>query len=399
LEDDFHFDRTAPQILEALTGLENFAENRWDVVSFGQHVDDWQLLSEQPNFKICRLFHNSSTTGYLVNKLYIPRLMAFWIQSLRKILQQQEDMRDVDHISSIQTDLQKTDTWIGFNLPLGHRGDDKWRYLDTLTHATDHKGESHKITLREKFVQQSVAICHVASGRYNQYVPAIQTDCYVKFLKGHRMELFIFTDEPQNYLNTTEEGAVCHINGIQARGYPGDNLYRFHYILQAESELKKFDYIYYMDVDYRIYKHPVEDQIMRNGIVATAHLHNVVEKRDGSKRHIGAPETRPESTACIHPDEKMVTYFSSGFHGGEANAYLTMCHLLKNNIDTDEETGITAKWQDESHLNRYLLSYPPVATLSQSYIFSERCLDMECREPMCQALRNGGHHPIMGPVV
>jgi len=396
LEDDFAFSRAAPDIFRSLEAMESFTENRWDVVSFGQRVDHWQLLTEARGVKVCRLLYNTSTSGYLVNKLYTPRLLSFWIQRLRSILKH-EVMQEAVFIENVQTDLQKTDTWIGFNLPLGHWGDERWRYLDSLTHATDAQGKAHELKLQDKFVQKRVAVCHVATAKYNQYVPGIQKDCYLKFLKGHHLEFFVFTDEPQNYLSHTEEGGVCHVEAIKSRGYPGDNLYRFHYLLQAEEELKEFDFIYYIDVDYRIYQHPVEGQLMRDGIVATAHLHNVVEKRDGSKRHIGSPEVRVESTACIHPDEKMVTYFSSGFHGGTANAYLTLCHVLRNNINADEDHNITAKWQDESHLNRYLLTYPPVATLSQSYLFSERCLDLECREPMCAALRDGGHHPIMGP--
>jgi hypothetical protein len=398
LEDEFKFDRTSMDILEYMQSVEDYCDHRWDVICFSQKIDDWQFLTETKKTRICRILHNTSTCGYLVNKLYVPRLVAFWIQKLRMILQK-EKFSEEYHIEHVQTDLQKSDLWIGFHIPIGHRGEEKWRYLDDLQHAINPVGVPTSIRLQESFVQKSVAVCHLATGTYNQYVPAIQKDCYLKFLKIHRMEFFLFTDEANHYAKQTEEGALLHTYSVDSKGYSNDNLYRFHYLLQAEEELKKFDYIYYMDVDYRIYQHPAEHQLMVDGIVATAHLHNIVEKRDGSKRHIGAPETRPESSACIYSDEKMETYFASSFHGGSSSAYLTMCNILKQNIDLDNTRNITAKWGDESHLNRYLLTYPPVSVLSQSYIFSERCLDLDCREPMCSALREAMRQPVMGSIL
>lgn len=397
LEDNFHFDRTPAEILQALTSVQSQVGNRWDVISFSQCVEDWQLLGQGNGFKVCRIFRNSSTAGYLVNKNYISRLMSYLIQRMRSILPKPDEHTD-QIIQNIWTSLQNTDLWVGFNLPLGHQGRHVWRYLDTLSHKTNSSGEAFKVELRRPFEKKRVALCHMATGKDNIYAPAIQKDCYLKLLKGHHLEFFMFSDEPQAYLPVTEEGGICHVflvdqddspepqDGSQeTKGSMPFRLKRFHYLLQAEEALRTFDFIYYMDVDYRIYQHPVEEKIMQKGIVATSHLRNVVERQD-------------ESSACIRPDEKMTTYFSSSFHGGSAPEYLEMCRVLSRNIEADWNKGIQAKFQDESHLNRYLLSHPPAVTLSQSYIFSERCLDIKCQEPMCQALRNLGHLPIMGHV-
>jgi len=405
LEDDFQFDRTPAQIMTYLEAVENYCEHRWDVICFSQKVSEWQFLTEAASHdstttcysKICRIFQNTSTTGYLVNKLYIPRLVAYWIQKVRTILQN-EKVNEVYNIEQVQTELQKSDIWIGFHNPIGHKGDEKWRYLDDLQQSIFESKIEH-IKVHEPFEQKSIAICHLATKNYNKYVPAIQMDCYLKFLKLHRMEFFLFTDEASHYNKVTEEGAVIHIYPVESQDYTQDNLHRFHSLLSAEEALQKFDYIYYMDVDYRIYQHPVEDQLLVDGIAATAHLHSLVEKRDGSQRHSGMPENRPESTACIYPEEKITSCFTSSFHGGSSQSYLTMCNVLRRNIDQDTSRGIVAKWGDESHLNRYLLTYPPKSVLSQSYIFSERCLDLDCKEPMCSALRDAMRRPIMGPIV
>lgn len=395
LEDDFRLDATPAELLEALQTVEAQFGNRWDVVALAQNVDEWQTAGDGGTWRVMRVLHSHGSTGLLVNKLYVPRLLAFWIQRLRALLHQSSapEARDIAHA---KTELQRWDLWLTFFPSAGYKADDRWNYLADLQHATDGAGVCQRLTLAPPLVRQRVAVCHLATGHYNQFVTAIQNDCYLKFLKMHHIEFFLFTDQAGNYPVRTEEGAVLHTYSLEARGYPHDNLYRFHYLLQAEDALQTFDYVYYMDVDYRLYQHPAEKQLMVPGVVATAHLHNIVEKRDGSRRHIGSPETRPESTACIHPDETMAIYYTSSFHGGQVASYLAMCRTLRERIDADARNGLTAKWLEESHLNRFLLDHPPASVLSQSYIFSERCLDLECRDPLCNALRESRIQPIMG---
>lgn len=395
LEDDFRLDQTPAEMLDAFSLVEEQMGNRWDVIALAQHVDEWQKVCEKGDVRIMRVLHGRRGTGLLVNKLYVPRLLAFWIQSLRAMLQ--KDQHHHEHqIAQIKSDLQRWDMWLTFFFPLGHQAEQAWHYLDDMEHATDAAGVCQKITLWPQLERKRIAVCHLATGKYNQFVTAIQTDCYLKFLKMHHLEFFLFTDQASNYPDRTEEGAVLHTYAVESRGYPQDNLYRFHYLLQAEAALRAFDYVYYMDVDYRLYQHPAEKQLLVTGVVATAHLHNIVEKRDGSRRHAGLPEIRPESAAALRPDETMTVYYASSFHGGSSAAYLELCQAVQDSIDLDLSRNITAQWLDESYLNRFLLDHPPANVLSQSYIFSERCLDLECRDPMCNALRESRIQPIMG---
>lgn len=400
LDDDFQLLQTPAEIMESMRVVEERFGNRWDVIGFGQNVDEWQHVCSDKDVRLMRVLHSVSSSGFLVNKLYVPRLLAYRLQKLRSVLQQ-EKLQDSFHLDKIKTDLQRTDLWLTFQFPIGCKAGERWQYMDDLAHATNDMGVCQRIVLAPKLEQRRVAVCHMATGKYNQFVTAIQNDCYLKLLKLHQMEFFLFTDDPGSYSDRTEEGAKLHVLPIvNSKGYPQDNLYRFHHILSAQEDLEKFDFVFYMDVDYRLYQHPAESQLMvENGIVATAHVHNIVEKRDGSKRHIGSPETRPDSTACIKPTETMTTYFAGSFHGGATRPYLEMCRIIRDCVDTDDRNGITAKWLDESHLNRYLMDHPPAAILSQSYIFSEKCLDLECKDPVCVSLRESRIQPVMGTVV
>jgi len=355
LEDDFVLNMSSKEILTAFEGTQDYLENRWDVICFAQDVTRWQNLTTLNNsLQICKLLHSTSTVAYLVNKLYLPKLLAFYIQQLRIMLQQGAYLA----MENIQTELQTSDLWIGYHVPVGIVRGQRQIYLADLTSYIDEKQIVHQIEVEPCADQKKVAICHIATGKYNQYVHPIQKDCYLKFLKLHRLEFFLFTDEVEHYDTTTEEGAKLKVRPVV--NFEKDS-FRFSSIISEEAALTQFDYIYYMDVNYRLYQHPFETDIMVDGVVATSVLHDV-----------------PNSG------------FSVGFFGGSAIPTLTMLHTMS----IRPEKGKT----DEFYLNQYFEMFPPTSVLSQSYMFSERCLDISCKEPLCRLLREANVTPILGPL-
>ena len=64
-------------------------------------------------------------------------------------------------------------------------------------------------------------------------------------------------------------------------------------------------------------------------------------------------------------------YYAGGFNGGTPAAFLTLAETLATAIARDRAAGITARWHDESHLNRYLVDHPPTVSLSPSYCYPE----------------------------
>jgi GR25 family glycosyltransferase involved in LPS biosynthesis len=356
LEDDFVLNMSSKEILTAFEGTQNYVENRWDVICLTQNVSNWKNLTTLNNsLQICKLLNSTSTVAYLVNKLYLPKLLAFYIQQLRVMLQQ----GSYTPMENLQTELQSSDLWIGYHVPVGFVAGQHQIYLADLTSYIDEKQVVHNIEVQPHTDQKKVAICHIATGKYNQYVNAIQKDCYLKFLKLHHVEFFLFTDDSDLFDNDrTEEGAKLKVRPVINLE---KDLFRFSSIMSEEAALTQFDYIYYMDVNYRLYQHPFENDIMIDGVVATSLLHNI-----------------PNSD------------FSVGFFGGAAIPTLTMLHT----ISIRSEKGKT----DEFYFNQYLQMFPPTSVLSQSYMFSERCLDISCKEPLCRLLRESNLTPILGPV-
>lgn len=415
MEDDFVFDRTPVKLLEALQLAEEVTEGRWDVISFGQHVSDWQILGQRQGVKLCRLFRNTSTAGYLVHRLYVPRLTAFLIQRLRRILQKEKFLYTYC-LKNIQTEVQTSDTWLGFHLPIGHQGDHRWSYHDNLEYEVNAAGAATKIVLRSPFRQRKVAVCMTVTSKEElQLAQRLQKDCFLKFLKLHHLEFFLWVPETkisntdlevktESTTTTTLEGAPLHIHTFLTSTVPEKyKLYHFHHVVQAENHLTQFDFIYSIDVHYRIYQHPLEsDLLTEDHLVAVEHMQSLMTKShsNASSRttlhHLGTPETNPVSRAFIGPGESMTHYFTSAFHGGDRQKYLTLCRSIRDMVNTDQAAGIEARCLEESYLNRYFLTHPPDRVLQHGYIFSERCLDSTCSEPVCIALREGQQTPVMG---
>jgi hypothetical protein len=83
----------------------------------------------------------------------------------------------------------------------------------------------------------------------------------------------------------------------------------------------------------------------------------------------GTYDTNPDSTAYVGNHEG-TCYYAGGFNGGTAEAFLKMSKTIEENVNKDFTKEYIALWHDESHLNRYLINYPP-KKLSPSYCYPE----------------------------
>lgn len=379
LQDDFQSNMSCEELLTNIELIDRETNGRWDVIQL--HDQHTKLQPFADHKQVARVLCSESTQAYLVNKHYVPHLLTFLIQQIRVILQKDTFLESFE-IRRVIRELQTRDCWYTVQPKLNNN-----------------KNNNYQVKLTDAFQSRRVAICHVATGKYNNYVKGIQKDCYQKFLKPHPIEFFLFTNQPELYQTKTEEGVPLHVYTIDRQGFPGDTLYRYKYILQAKQEFKDFDHMFYMDVDFRVFSPPDESQLLvPTGTVATAHLHNIMEKRHTHDNHIGTPETNPNSTACIRPHERMDSYFAGGFQGGEVKSYLQAVQVMHDNIETDQANNVLAKYHDESHWNRYCLDHPPASILSQNYMYVENCLQASNKDKVCQQLRKGDFKPVFIPL-
>lgn len=404
LEDDAVFSKTYDEVVTALNSGHTETGGRWDVMVLGQYVHQWQPLGA-----VYRLLHSTTTSAYLVHPTYVKNLFYHWYTHLvpRRRLAAFESE---DHLDQIQISLQKRDVWVGFHQALAHQkpgesvighvqADNRWRANAEGTEWYDGAEVAHVLRKEEPLVRQSVAVCHVATGRYKQFVSGIQRDCAERFLKPHALSFFLFTDAPEEFPDEVH-GCPIHKYLVKRQGFPGDTLYRYHYMLKAEAELKKHDFMYYTDVDYWVLESPNLQLMMpaNRGLVATEHINVFDETKHTAAGHVGTPDNNPRSKAFIAPNEAMNGYYAGGVQGGGTEKFLAACRVMRDRIDDDDARGVMALWHDESHWNRYLLDSPPETVLSQSYIFPERCLSESAHEDLCRTLRNHAIEPVMLPL-
>lgn len=192
-----------------------------------------------------------------------------------------------------------------------------------------------------------IALLYICTGRYNQFFDGFYTTSKENFLPNAVKEYFVWTDD--EHLADSRENV--HVYHKECAGFPADSLFRFEMFLQAEEELKNFDYIYFLNANAFVKKTVGEDVLpdatgLAMGIWPGKNLH----------RHpmFFPYERNKKSLAYIAPWGKNYKYFMGGFNGGTPDAYLAMIRILCKNIRNDYNRGIIACVHDESHINRYL---------------------------------------------
>lgn len=168
--------------------------------------------------------------------------------------------------------------------------------------------------------------------------------------------------------------------------WPYPTLFRYHMFLQQEEALKDYDYVFYCDAD-MVFANMVGDEILGDGLTAARHPMYAL------RENLNPPtEPNPESTAFIkRPGMYAVKngqnffqpmYYAGGFQGGKTKDFFTAAKEMKKNIDIDlDSKKYVARWNDESHWNKYLFDNPPAKVLSPAYIYPDSMIK-EYYEPI-----------------
>lgn len=198
------------------------------------------------------------------------------------------------------------------------------------------------------------------------------------FLPGHETEIMLWTDM-QNWPEAKDVNYGATVFPVDTMEWPYPTLMRYHYFLGQEEYLKKFDYLFYLDLDMRVVG-IVGDEILGNGLTAAPHPGYCI------RQNMWAPfEPNPSSAAYIKQPGRIIEkngsplfepfYAAGGFQGGTTDAFLKAMHEMKRTIDLDMDQGYIARWNDESHWNKYLFDNPPSVYLNASYIYPDSMIE------------------------
>jgi hypothetical protein len=259
----------------------------------------------------------------------------------------------------------------------------------------------------QELPKYKVALCFIClNSPYWEFMPKVIEGAKQFFLPGHQVDYFAWSDLPDNPEIIRQKLAESYLRLGQAKAsvidassaailmddnkikdmdkligdlvktrkevnffelesveWPLPTLFRYHTFLQQEEKLQEYDYIFYCDID-MLFVNYVGDEILGDGI--TAALHPMYALR---QNYIAPFEPNPESAAYIPFSN---TYYAGGFQGGKSKEFIKAMKAIRKTVDLDFEKGnYVARWNDESHWNKYLKENPPVITLSPAYIYPD----------------------------
>lgn len=222
-------------------------------------------------------------------------------------------------------------------------------------------------------------VCICLNEPYWQYVKEMLEGLRMFFLKKHdirdkyEVELMVWTDMPDVGVTNLK---IFETEPVE---WPLPTLMRYHLFLQQEEYIKNFDYIFYIDVDMRITDW-IGEEILGNGLTAAQHpmyalrqnFHPPYEPNPSSTAYIPLPGRFIQQEGL--PPRFEPLYYAGGFQGGKTENFIEAMKVMRTRVDKDFNNNYVARWNDESHWNRYLYEVPPVIVLDPSYIYPDSLL-------------------------
>jgi len=189
-----------------------------------------------------------------------------------------------------------------------------------------------------------IAIFSICLGKYDVFFEEFYNSVNKHFLPNHEKTFFLFTDtkfeEKSNLVQIQQE----------KMGWPYDSMMRFHLLNKIESEIIKYDYVFFFNINMVAIK-DISEEILPNekndylvGCNHPLHFHQAP--------HF-LPYERNNQISCAINYTEGKFYYQGCFNGGKVEELLEMSKILSKNIDTDLEKNLIPVWHDESYLNWY----------------------------------------------
>ncbi|KAM9402121.1 globoside alpha-1,3-N-acetylgalactosaminyltransferase 1-like [Salvelinus alpinus] len=213
----------------------------------------------------------------------------------------------------------------------------------------------------------SIATTVFAVGKYVSFLRDFLETAEKHFMVDFKVRYYIFTDRRED----VPAVVLAPGRNVTIIPVPGSN--RWQEISSRRMEMiqttienqigKEADYIFCLDVDTKFHGRWGAETLSR--LVATIHPGYY------EQTHEHYPyERRPASRAYIPAGE------GDYYYGGATIAgYVMDVHKLAKycheQLEADAANSIEAAWQEESHLNRYLLYNKPTKILSPEYLWQD----------------------------
>uniref|UniRef100_UPI0037E8928C globoside alpha-1,3-N-acetylgalactosaminyltransferase 1-like n=1 Tax=Semicossyphus pulcher TaxID=241346 RepID=UPI0037E8928C len=219
-----------------------------------------------------------------------------------------------------------------------------------------------------KKMDPRVAVVVFAVGKYTRFLKGFLESGEKYFLVDFRVTYYIFTDDEQQ-VPRIEMGKGRKISVVtipSAKRWQEVVLGRMKWAtITIDKQIRnEADYLFMMDVD-SLFHNPVGGESLSR---LSAVLHRGYYKN--THRDAFPYERRSTSRAYI-PAGEGDYYYTAAVWGGYLEDMYKLVKYCYVQSEEDAKNRIEAVWQEESHLNKYLLYNKPTKVLSPEYLWSD----------------------------
>jgi len=222
-----------------------------------------------------------------------------------------------------------------------------------------------KINKKQLQFPKKIAILFLGTDKYIKFFPRYYESVKRLFLPKTKKKFFVFTDQT-DYPFLKDKKDIIIIKRKHEK-WPLITLKSYETVSKARVKLKKYPYIIFLDADMYVNEYIGEREFFSHDKPLFSVQHPDFVKKQG------AFEYRPESTAAENKRDDLSTYWQSCFWGGRTKEVLELVKELAKRVNKDLEKNIIARWNDESHLNKYCIERKKdIYTYNPSYAYPMR---------------------------
>jgi hypothetical protein len=220
-----------------------------------------------------------------------------------------------------------------------------------------------------------LTILVIATRRYTNYAKKLIESIEENIRIDNGCQVLIFTDKPDQFPNLEATKNSIDVIEIPSLGWPFATLLRYSIFRKHFSKIYG-EIVLYLDADTEVVASlqldDFESALGDCDVALVLHpgffgLKNYYNKLFALR--IGPWETSKSSSAFVRRSLRK-RYVCGGVWFGRRSAIKSMVHLLAEQVDSDNNQGIIAKWHDESHLNNWF-SRNPCSVLDPSWAYSD----------------------------
>jgi len=197
---------------------------------------------------------------------------------------------------------------------------------------------------------ERVAVLFIGTSRYVEYFASWHASLREHFLPDVPTTYFAFTDRCETPALRAPD---VRIVPAAHHRFPYVNLLKYRIVNTVADELAAFSHVVYVDADMAAVSRVAAATFFCHDkpLFAVCH-YNAVRRAPAD-----AFERRATSRAAVTDRDDLSTYWQACFWGGRAGPVLALSRELEARTDDDIARGVTAKWWDESFLNKYLVEH------------------------------------------